>query len=320
MQRSTSKARRSGKGDSEPPAVEGEDGQGEAPVPKSFWAGTLSFGLVSIPVELVRATRSSGIALRMLSEDGTPLSRRFVCPEDGTEVSNDELVRGYERRPGEYVQVSDEELEALEPEKSRDIDLRRFVPKDSINPIYFDRPFFLAPSGASNKAYRLLASVMERGERVGIATFVMHDREHVVAILARDGLLHAEILRFRAEVRSADDVGLPAKMKVSKESVQSFIKLIEEHSDDAVDLAMLEDETLKRTHALLEEKRKKGRDLVQSSAGDAESFEPAQAEIIDLMEILKKSLQKDGAGSSNSARTSSKMRGSGGSAARHRSQ
>lgn len=282
------RSRKRARSDSAPDPSEPEAASG----PRPFWSGTLSFGLVSIPVELVRATRSSGIALRMLGADGIPLARRFVCPEDGQEIPLSELVRGYEHRPGEYITVTDEELEALEPDKSRDIDLRRFVPEASIDPIYFDRPFFLMPAGASSKAYRLLASVMEQEQRAGIATFVMHDREHVVAIVGRDGLLHAEILRFAAELRSVEDVGLPSKPKLAKEAVQGFVKLIERHARRSVDQALLEDQTLKRTLALLEDKRKHGRDVVQSSS-EGETYEPAQAQIIDLMEILKKSLQKD---------------------------
>jgi DNA end-binding protein Ku len=242
-------------------------------------------------VELARASRPAGLGLRMLAADGTPLARRFVCPEDGQEVPFSELVRGFEHRPGEYIAITDEELAALEPDKSRDIDLRRFVPEASIDPIYFDRPFFLMPAGSSSKAYRLLATVMERERRAGIATFVMHDREHVVAIVARDGVLRAQLLRFAAEVRSVDDIGLPAKPKLPKERVRAFVKLIEKHTRRSVDLTQLEDETLRRTRALLDDKRERGRDVVQST--EVTSYEPAQAEIIDLMEILKQSLQKD---------------------------
>jgi DNA end-binding protein Ku len=176
---------------------------------RAFWSGTISFGLVSVPVDLHSAVRSQKPALRMLAPDGTPLARRYRCPEHDRDVDGDELVRGYEVEPGEHVVVTDEELEALAPRASRDIDLRKFVPLAQLDPFRFERAYVLAPQGDSVKAYRLLAEVMEREERAGIATFVLRGKQHLVAILARGGVLHAETLRFAGEVRSPESVGLP---------------------------------------------------------------------------------------------------------------
>lgn len=258
--------------------------------PRAFWSGTLSFGLVSIPVELYRGTRSAGISLRMLAEDGTPLSRRYVCSTDGHELSDEDLVRGYEIRPGEHVPITDEELEALEPKKSRDIDLQRFVPLGSIDPIYFDKPFFLAPAGDSTKAYRLLVDTMQRGKRVGIATFVMNAKEHLVAIVAKDGLLRAHLLRFNDEVRSLEDVGLPSVQKPKPALVQAYRKAIEKHAADKLDTRLLRDEGVERVRALIEKKEKQHRDVVEHEGVTGEAPE---ARIIDLMEVLKQSLTKD---------------------------
>lgn len=261
------------------------------PAARSFWSGTLSFGLVSIPVDLYRGTRSAGISLRMLAEDGTPLSRRYVCAADGHELADEDLVRGYEIRPGEHVPITDEEIESLEPEKSRDIDLRRFVPVGSIDPIYFDRPFFLAPSGDSTKAYRLLADTMQRKKSVGVATFVMNAKEHLVAIVAQDGLLRAHLLRFNDEVRSLEDVGLPKRAKPDRELVAAYRKLIDKHAADALDPSLLRDEGVARIRALIEKKEKQHRDVVEHET--AASGEVPEARIIDLMEVLKQSLTKD---------------------------
>jgi len=258
--------------------------------PRSFWSGTLSFGLVSIPVDLYRGTRSAGISLRMLSEDGTPLSRRYVCSSDGTELSDEDLVRGYEVSPGEHVPITDEELDALEPKKSRDIDLQRFVPLGSIDPIYFDRPFFLAPAGDSSKAYRLLADTMERKKRIGVATFVMNAKEHLVAIIAQGGLLRACILRFNDEVRSLEDVGLPRRTKPEAALVAAYRKAIEKNADDELDTTLLRDEGLAQVKALIAKKEKQHRDVVEH---ETVSGEAPEARIIDLMEVLKESLTKD---------------------------
>src|SRR5262245_28165661 len=141
----------------------------------AFWSGSLSFGLVNVPVLVFPATRHSGVRLRLLGPDGSPLERRFYCPSDGKEVSDGDIVRGYELDDGSYIIVEDRELEALEPQKSREIDLRQFVELDEIPPAYFERGYYLTPLEGATKAYRLLAEAMERRRRAGIATFVMRD-------------------------------------------------------------------------------------------------------------------------------------------------
>src|SRR5262245_32451882 len=203
---------------------------------RPWWSGTLSFGLVSIPVELYAGTRSSGVALRLLAPDGVPIARRFYCPDDDQPVPSEHLVRGYQHARGQYVVISDEELEGLAPDKSRDIDLRSFAPLDQLDPVHFERSFFLLPSGTSSKAYQLLAQVMERSERAGIATFVMRDREYLVAILAQDGLLVAQTLRFPDQVRSSDALDLPAAARVPASAVAAFTDAIRKHARDELDL------------------------------------------------------------------------------------
>ena len=163
---------------------------------RSFWTGTITFGLVTIPVALYSATRARGTALRMVAPDQAPVQRRYVCSKDETPLDADDIVRGYEIEKGKYVLVTDDELEAIEPRKSREIDLRLFVDRDSIDPVYFDRGYFLVPSGGTTKAYRLLAEVMEKKQYAGIATFVMRAKEYLVAIIAENGILRAETLRF----------------------------------------------------------------------------------------------------------------------------
>jgi DNA end-binding protein Ku len=256
---------------------------------RPLWSGTLSFGLVSIPVDVYSGTRAGGVGLRMLAPDGTPLARRYRCPEEKIDLEADQLARGYEHRPGEYVVVTDEELEALEPEKSRDIDLRLFVNADAIDPVYFERSFFLAPAGDSTKAYHLLVAVMQRAERVGVATFVMRDKEYLVAILAERGVLRAQTLRFHDEVRSIAGVGLPHKPRLSRAAVQAYEKLIEQHASDELDPEQLRNEAADRLLRLVHEKERRNEGIVKSDA--AETGDQG-AEVIDLMQILKRSLGK----------------------------
>ena len=256
---------------------------------RSFWSGTISFGLVSIPVALYSGNRPRRVSLRMLDDDGTPLSRRYYCPADGREVSSEELIRGYEMEDGSFVIVTDEELEALEPDKTRDIDLRRFVDADALDPIYFDRAYFLAPDGSSSKAYRLLAEVMERTNRAGIATFVMRTREYLVAILAENGILRAETLRFPAEIRPVEEIGLPDRPKVPKKRVTAIEKAMKSVARKTLDESDLEDEYAARLEALVERKRKKKQGVKKAPAAARE--DTGEADVIDLMEVLKRSLR-----------------------------
>src|SRR5712691_11684843 len=139
---------------------------------RPFWSGTLTFGLVSVPVELYPGNRTNRAPLRMLGPDNEPLARRYYSEKTGRDLDDEQMVRGFEIDKDKYVIVTDEELERLAPEQSRDIDLRRFVDRESIPPLYFDRSYFLVPSEGSEKAYKLLAETMEKGGLAGIATFV----------------------------------------------------------------------------------------------------------------------------------------------------
>jgi DNA end-binding protein Ku len=266
------------------------DGNGSAARGRAFWSGTISFGLVSIPVNLFPGNRQGGVSLRMLDRDGTPLARRYYDPETDQEIPSDRLVRGYEIGPEEYAVITDDELTALEPEKSRDIDLRRFVDRDAIPPLFFDRAYFLTPAGDSTKAYRLLAATMERTNRAGIATFVMRTKEYLVAILAEGGILRAETLRFPDEIRSPDEIGLPPRPELEKQRARDVGKAIRKLALDAFDPAALEDGYAERVRALVEAKHKQGADVVAAPAELAEVDEDG-GDVIDLMEVLKRNLR-----------------------------
>jgi DNA end-binding protein Ku len=265
--------------------------------PRSFWSGTITFGLVSIPVELYPANRSQRVSLRMVSPDGVPLSRRYFCPKEERELEWNELVRGYEIEKDTYVVVTDDELEKLAPEKTRDIDLRTFVDADDIDPIYFERAYYLTPGGNSNKAYRLLAATMEQTGKAGIATFVMRGKEYLVAILAENAILRAETLRFADEVRTPEDVGLPAPEKPKAALVKQLEKAIAAYTAKKLDESELEDRSAERLLKLVAKKEKSGTDVV-AAPEDAE--EEASEGVIDLMEVLKRSLQGSGAAAEKS--------------------
>jgi len=221
----------------------------------------------------------------MLGPDRVPLARKYFSEETGKNLDADQMVRGYPLKNGKYVVVTDDELERLAPEKSRDINLQRFVERDSIPSIYFERSYFLTPGGSSDKAYHLLAEIVERSGKAGIATFVMRGKEYVVAIFAEKGILRAETLRFADELRSPEEIGLPKKKAVPKTSVQKFEKAISSrkgHHDLKKETRDLQAEKLMK---LVERKRSQGKDIVE--------VEPTAGEdgnVVDIMDVLKKSI------------------------------
>lgn len=252
---------------------------------RPFWSGTISFGLVSIPVNLFPGNRDSKVPLRMLGPSGQPLKREYVGAETGNELDQSETTRGFEVGKGKYVTVSEEELERLAPEKSRDIDLRLFVARDEVSPVYFERAYFLTPADKSGKAYRLLAEVMDRQERAGIATFVMHGKEYLVAIFAEDGILRAETLRFADEIRTARDIRLPKKPKVRAASVRKFETAIAKAAKKDIDTKGMRDEYAEAMLKLIEKKRGRHQGIVESGRGEGKP-----PKVVDLMEVLKQSL------------------------------
>lgn len=260
------------------------------PLPRPSWSGTISFGLVSIPVSLYPATRTEHLPLRTLSSEGKPLRREYYCPEDDATVANEDIVRGYEVSEGTFVTVTDDELESLAPDKSRDIDLRRFVPQEQLSPAYFERAHFMAPAADSTKAYRLLAETLERTGRVGLATFVMRGKEYVVAILAAGGVLRAETMRFSNQLRTPANIGLPdSEAKPSAAEVRRLRQALDKQKKRSFDAAELEDRALQRAQKLVQKKLAAGKDVVE--APDAEEVvETGRTQILDLVAALKKSL------------------------------
>ena len=263
--------------------------------PRSFWSGTITFGLVSIPVELYSANRSVRPSLRMLSTEGVPLRRAYFDADGQKEVDRDHIIRGYEIDEDRFILVSDEELEAIEPEKTRDIHLRRFVDRDAISPAYFRRSYFLAPSGQSTRPYAVLAKTMEATGKAGVATFVMRGKEYLVAIVADNGVLRAETMRFVDELRSRSDVGLGDPMEPPAKTVKAMAKSIGAMKKKSVPMKALEDERTAQMEALAERKREKGEDVVEAPPQTVDVEEGAERaeEPPDLVALLKRRLEAE---------------------------
>ncbi|HKO95838.1 MAG TPA: Ku protein [Pyrinomonadaceae bacterium] len=256
--------------------------------PRPFWSGTLTFGLVSVPVNLFPANKSQRAPLRMLGPEGEPLARKYYAEKTERDLDADEIIRGYEIRPGKYVVITDDELDRLAPEKTRDIDIKLFVPEETIPPRHFDRGYFLTPAASSEKAYKLLAETLGKEGKAGIATFVMRGKEYLVAIFSEHGILRAETMRFADELRSPGDVGLPKKSKVSPATVKKFEKLISSKSKKQLPSAKLKDTQTEKLLKLVKEKSAKRKNVVEVESTESEARESGK--VIDLMSVLKKSL------------------------------
>jgi DNA end-binding protein Ku len=174
---------------------------------QGIWSGTISFSLVAIPVQLVKAVRPSRVSFRLLhSKDYSPLSRRMFCPLEEKMVEPEEIIRGYEIGPDKYITVTDDELESVSPERSRTIEIIEFVELADIDPIYYDHPYYLVPAKGGEKAYRLLVEVMHRTHKSGLAKFVLGEREYFVALQSTGGALSLIVLHYSDEILPDDNI------------------------------------------------------------------------------------------------------------------
>lgn len=260
-----------------------------------MWSGTITFGLVSIPVDLMSAVRPRQTAMKLVDKSGHALGREYHCSKEDKALDYDELVRGYQTDDGKMVVITDEEFESVAPEMSGDIELRGFVPLEQIPPMYFQKPYFLAPSGKSAKAYNLLTATMEKTGRVGIGSFVMREHEYLVAIIADNGVLRADTLRYADEIRTPESIGLPKPKKVVASKASRFAKAIDDLKQSKLDMAELEDQDARALAELAESKQKEDEGVIHQRGleeADAEATGDS-AQIIDLMEVLRKSLSKN---------------------------
>jgi DNA end-binding protein Ku len=255
-------------------------------MPRAIWSGAISFGLVNIPVKLYSAVSRKTVRFNQLDgKDGTRIQQKRVNPQTGDEVPYERLVKGYELSPDRYVVVTPEELDAIEPRKTRMIEIEDFVELDDIDPIYYDHPYYLVPAKGAEKAYALLVKAMEESHRVGIARVVIRSKEQLVAIRPRDGILAMETMLFGDEVISPDDFDeLPdtGKLKASKREVDMAAELIESLSTD-FDPSKYRDEYRDRVLDLIERK----------AEGEEIAIQPAEeppAEVPDLMAALEASI------------------------------
>ena len=250
---------------------------------RSLSRATISFGLVTIPVQLHTATTSLAPAFHLIHERcGSRIQQQIYCPKCQQVVERSELVRGYELGKDDHAVFTPEELETLEGEASRMIDLAEFVPLATVDPIYYETTYYLAPGEGGEKPYQLLAEAMGDSARAALATFVMRGKENLVAIRAADGVLVLHTLFFADEVRDPPKI---AREKVRAQEVQLARRLIDELASDAFVPERYEDTY--RGRVLAAAKAKTRGKTIKAAA----SPEPRKA-VVDIMDALKASLDR----------------------------
>jgi DNA end-binding protein Ku len=256
-------------------------------MPRAIWSGAISFGLVNIPVKLYSAVSRKTVRFHQIdAESGQRIRQQRVNPGSGEEVPYEQIVKGYEISPDRYVTITPEELEALEPQKTRTIDIEQFVDLEQIDPIYYDHPYYLAPDKGAAKAYKLLLDAMEEADKVAIARVVIRSKENLVALRSYGGAITMETMLFPDEVTQPDSIeelaAVDGDVKTTKRELDMAKQLIESLSGD-FDPNEYRDKYRERVLDLIERK----------AAGETITIEEPVAEkkeVPDLMAALEASI------------------------------
>lgn len=257
---------------------------------RSIASLTLSFGLVSIPVKLYSATESSSaVKFSLLAKDGSRLKQQYVSEKDQAVVPRAEMVKGYEFEKDRFVLFTPDELKALEEASSPAIEIMAFIPEKSVDPLYYDKAYLIAPDKRGGKPYALLAEAMRKSGRCALAKWAWKSKQYVVQVRpVEDGLVLQQLL-YADEVRSLSDLGIEP-VAVSAGELQLALQLIDQISQDAYDPKQYVDEEKQRVLAAIDAKIS-GKEVVASAHDEA----PSTAQVIDLMEALRASLGKKAA-------------------------
>jgi DNA end-binding protein Ku len=253
-------------------------------MPRPLWKGSISFGLVDIPVQLFRAQAPKEVRFHQLhKKDGVRIQQKRWCPADDEEVPYDEIVKGYELAPENYVLIEPEELGALDPKSTHVIEIQDFVDLDEIDPLFYDRGYHVAPGERATKSYGLLTRAMEDANKVGIARFVMRTKEYLCAIRPHDGGLVLETMLFADEVVSPAELGVMYEVVTPDERELKMARQLIDSLAADFDAAKYRDEYREKVLALIDAKAE-GRGVVQQPEVEE------KAPVVDLMAALEASL------------------------------
>jgi DNA end-binding protein Ku len=271
---------------------------------RAIWKGSISFGLVNIPIALYPATRREEFKFRLLRKsDLSPVNYKRVAEKDGKEVPWDQIVKGYEYEKGKYVMLKDEDFERVDLEATQTVDIQDFVNVDEIDPLFFYKPYYLEPQKGGDKAYALLRDALKDSKKVGIAKVVIKTRQYLAGVKPEDGALVLELMHFADELADTGKLHLPKKVEVGKREMNMAKSLIdsmsakwnpEKYHDDYREALM----------EVIEEKVEAGGKEIEEKPKKA----PKPTKVIDLVSVLQKSLEQTGARKKATAKSGGKQK------------
>ena len=263
-------------------------------MPRAIWKGAISFGLVHIPVELYPAESRHGLDLDMLDKrDFAPVGYKRYNKDTGKDIDWNDIVKGYEYEKGKYVVLTDEDLKRANVEATQTIDILSFADAEEIPPVYFEQPYYLKPARGGAKVYVLLRETLKRAGKVGIAQVVIRTKQHVAALLPMDDVIVLNLLRYHDELRSPDELELPdtkdKKAAVTDKEVKMALSLLEDMTE-VWHPEQYHDTYRDDVMALVEKKIEGSQTHAITQPEKGEEHMPSSAKVIDLMELLKKSI------------------------------
>ena len=257
---------------------------------RAIWKGSISFGLVNIPIALYPATKREELKFRLLRKtDLSPVNYKRVAEKDGKEVPWDQIVKGYEYEKGKYVVLQDEDFQRVDIEATQTVDIQDFVELDEIDPIFFYKPYYLEPQKGGDKAYALLRDALKDSKKVGIAKVVIKTREYLAGVKPEDGALVLELMHFADELADASKLHIPKKVEVGKREMTMAKSLIDSMSSKW-NPEKYKDDYREALMEVIEEKVEAGGKEIEEKPRKA----PKPTKVIDLVSVLQKSLEETG--------------------------
>ena len=254
---------------------------------RSIWSGSISFGLINIPVKIYSASEERALKFRMLDKHGhCPISYAKVCRSTNKEVPYSDIVKGYEYQKGDYVILTDEDFEKVAPRKTKTIDIVSFVEEDEVPSIHIDKPYYIEPDPKAEKAYVLLREALKRSKKVGVAKWVLRNKEHIAMVRPEDRALVLVQLRFADEIRDPEDLHIPGKAKYSTRELEMAMMLIDQLKEhfDAKEYKDTYTEELKKIIS----RKAKGKPIKV-----ADEAMPEPTDMRHMMEALRASLERE---------------------------
>jgi DNA end-binding protein Ku len=255
---------------------------------RSIWTGAISFGLVTIPVKLVSAVHDVDIKLHLLTKDGScRLHNKLYCAETGQEYELKDTARGFEIAPDEYLLIQPEEMELIKPESSKTIVIKDFVDKSQVDPVYFDKPYYLIPDKTGVRAYELLIRAMQAEGRWAVAKLTMRENEYLATLRVKDGLLCLETMRFSDEVLPVAEIDRLSNAEALDEREVGMARQLIQALEADFNPSKYINEYRERMHQLINQKAA-GKPVVLP-----EQREAPKEQMVDLMAVLKASLEAE---------------------------